>query len=153
MMNKNLMYVDGICKICGETNHEHANDCPGAVIESLTFRGTYEGPNCGRGCCGYTEGEVSGATVQEVFDRCVEGLVNSEAISYHCNISMVSSCDLEYPDIADAVNARRKEQHDRELAERAAATRRQKLAKLEAEKADLTPEAYERRLAAIMATT
>lgn len=150
-MNKNLMYVDGICKICGEANHEHTDDCPGVVIESLTFRGTYEGPNCGRGCCGYTEGEVSGETVQEVFDKCVDGLVASEAISCHCTISMVANCDLRYPDIADAVNVRRKAQHAQELAERTAAVRRQKLAKLEAEKADLTSEAYERRLAAIMA--
>jgi hypothetical protein len=153
MMNKSLMYAEGIYKICGEANQEHTNDCPGAVIESLTFRGTYEGPNCGRGCCGYTEGEVSGETVQEVFDRCVEGLVNSEAITFHCNISMVSGCDLEYPDITDAVNAKRKEQQDRKLAVRAASVRQQKLAKLEAEKADLTPEAYERRLSAIMSSS
>jgi len=76
-----------------------------------------------------------------------EGIINRKQQEIYNLAATVREARIEVE------NAKRKEQQDRELAERAAATRRQKLAKLEAEKADLTPEAYERRLAAIMATT
>lgn len=152
-MNKQMLYAAGICKLCGLEDGEHALECPGTLIESVRYEARYYGPNCGRGCCGYTEGEVEGGSVQEVFDKAADALAASEAITFRCDIRTFVSGVNDWPDITDAVNTRRRAQAEREEAARLAASKEAALKRLEAEKGDLTPEAYERRLAKILETS
>ncbi len=154
-MNKEILYNGDVCKLCGFGHRDHADDCPGRMIDGATFEVTYEGPRCLRSCCGYIEGSAAGATLEECVTDAAESL--TEAARHRCEARLVYVLDVP---IDDLVTAKLAALHDAKVAKRKAAelaaeqTRRENertraLAALEAERGDLTPEAYERRRAAL----
>lgn len=154
-MNKELLYDSNrLCKLCkaDRDDQEHTDDCPGKIIEGLTFYVHYEGPNCTRGCCGRSEGEVSS---EESFEDCVAKLVPATSDA----VRVYYTCRLAYEEsiaIGPMVEAERLRQRaEKEAKERAArevqaqkdfdAEKARDFAALMAQKDDLTPEAYSRR--------
>lgn len=156
-MNIDLLYRDGRqCKLC-DRSETHAVDCPGEILERLTYEVTYGGPNCNRSCCGYTDGASSGATLEEAVRRAAGAL--SETVSHSCEVRLVAEIDADINNVVREERDRQvavlKAKEATESAERAARRKAETIAhsltSLEMERPDLVPEAYERRKAEILA--
>lgn len=144
------------CKLCLAIDG-HTEDCPGKLLESCTFMMVYAGDSCPKGCCGDSHGEV--------FSTTRSGLLKAVAASVHdlyhvcCTAYRVVAEPVTEEELQAAIMARREEAHE-ELSRRAAEVaardaereRKKALALLEAERSDLLPEAYVRRLAALTTT-
>lgn len=152
-MDKTMLYnSDDCCKICGRSkDDDHEPECPGGVIDSLRIRVSYAGPNCTRGCCGYTDG-------CDVVDSVEEAVATAAAMVKDCHRYSVSwawtasdSHDL-YAEVEAKIKANDEAENLRREAAAEAAEeerRQQRLAALELERPDLTPEAYARKKEAL----
>lgn len=162
-MDLSLLYTtrddgDRICKLC-EANVDsdgHLYACPGIALDKLRFSIRVQGANCGRGCCGYTNETVEADTLESAIEQAASA--GSECVRPSYDAHMIYELD----DVSSQVQAvqlrKRAERKAKEAAEaearrvaELAEAKRRGLAALELERPDLTPEAYERRKAAISA--
>jgi len=148
----------GSCRMCGAGDdgsgwRDHAADCPGDVIERMAYEVTYEGPHCGSGCCGRTDGAAVGGTLEACVAEATTRL--AEAVRFYCEARLVFVLEgVDATGLVSAERDRRKAERDARLAAELAAAeaaqaqrrRHKALADLHAMRADLTPEAFERRL-------
>lgn len=152
-MNKELLLEsDGTCKLCRLID-DHTEECPGTVIERMSLYVKYSGRNCSRGCCGGVDGEFEAQSYDDAVESCASYV--EETIGFSADLRYVAEdCDIEHA--VKAVLAKRREaEKAKEAEEKAAAVEKQRqksLAALEAERVDLTPEAYERRKATLQAS-
>ena len=71
-LNLKLLYdAHGLCRLCSFIGGEHSDECPGTVLEGLIYEITYSGSNCRKGCCGSGEGAVTGKSLEEALDKVI----------------------------------------------------------------------------------
>lgn len=144
----------GICRLCGRERNDHEDGCDGELLDRLVYVAAWDGENCTRGCCGGRHGFVQRDTRAEALDALAE---ETEDL-VHVRVDLFRAVEEPYQsDELDARYAERRAARDRVAAERKTAElkadrakrRAAALAALEAERADYTPEAYDRKRAAI----
>lgn len=115
-----------------------------------------DGPNCNRGCCGYTNTSVEGPDLEVLYRDAVKAASDCARPTYSPRLVFeLPSIDVE---MRDCQARMREEEKQREEQERLQALRKKQLEakrsareSLERERPDLTPEAYARRLAEVEA--
>lgn len=152
-INTKLIYdEDGFCRLCSRQSDDHTDECPGSILHKLRYEVIYSGRNCSRGCCGTASGSNTGDTLMEAATATAQDV--SECVSYHVEARMVVDLD---DDIKALVRAEAQRLSDQKRAEEEAEEARDRIRVntdqfnwavqlLEAERGDLTPEAYERRM-------
>lgn len=145
-----------ICKLCELARSDgHAKDCGGRVLDGLYYEILVEGDNCTRGCCGYTNTRVRGASLEMIVEDAVRA--GSEAVSPSFGARAV--CDMALPnawlkEARERIEKRRADEEAAEKAKEAAEERKRSHAyaieQLECDKPDLSPEGYARRRAEIV---
>ena len=147
-MNKGMLYNEtDCCKICERSKEDdHAEGCPGDVIDHLVFRATFYGPLCTRSCCGSVEDFETDESLESLIATVARRV--QDCVSYTATLSYGTE---EGQSIKAEVDAKIKENDEAENLRREAAAaqakeavRLKKLAALELERPDLTPEAYAR---------
>jgi hypothetical protein len=162
-MDLQLLYTKGengarLCKLCDQDLDAdwHLEECPGLVLDKMTYEIRIDGANCGRGCCGYTHESVEADTLEGAIEQVAVAAPDCVYPSYSARLI------YDLPDVKDQVNkvwARIKKarniQEAEEKARREAQARveakKRDLERLELERPDLTSEAYGRRKAEIEA--
>lgn len=147
----------GICRLCEMPQYDHEEGCPGALLDNLQVQVEYAGDRCTRGCCGSTHGTVERDTRQAALEAAASKC--EDATCYlNATLRWVSTFDEET--VTDEVLGVVKQRRDAAAAKEAAAQAAKKaaeaegrraaaLAALEAERGDLTADAYERRKKAL----
>lgn len=145
------------CKLCDASLSidEHAEDCPGRVLEGLVYEIKVYGANCTRGCCGYTNTAVSGSDLASIVEDAVRA--GSDAVSPSFEARAVFEMGHPHALIEDArrrIEDRRREAEakkrvQQETQERLAA-RAAAYAQLAVDKPDLSEEGYARRRAQLV---
>lgn len=145
------------CKLCEASLSidEHADDCPGRVLEGLVYEIKVEGANCTRGCCGYTNTAVTGSDLASIAEDAVRA--GSDAVSPSFEARAVF--EMGYPKSlieaarrrieAQRLEAEAKKRTQQETQERLAA-RAAAYAQLAVDKPDLSEEGYARRRAQLV---
>lgn len=148
--------VQTFCKLCDAHLDfaEHAEDCPGRVLEALQYEIHVEGPNCARSCCGYTDTRVDGPSFEAIAEDAVRAGSDAIRVRYAGRVF----ADVELPSglIAAAAARIQKREEEKKAAEKAqreaeerAAAHQAALAQLEQDRPDLSEEGYARRKAQI----
>ena len=157
---------DGVCLLCGLLEDEdpgtgsfgHEADCPGRLLEGAQWTAHYTYGGCNCGCCRDSRGDNTRDTLEDLAAAVARDTYGKGNPSY-LDLSLTPHEDWsnELTSRAIAINTERFETEEAEEAAKAqaaaAATARARqtkaLAALEAERPDLTPEAYARRRAAL----
>lgn len=152
-INANLVYdEDGFCRLCSLHGGDHQDECPGSILGRMKYEVRYSGSNCTRGCCGSTRGTSSRDTLEDAVRDAVESVI--ECVDYSAEARVVFSLPVDVYSMMEAERDRiRKAQKDEEEAETtrwALKTNTEaftaSVRALEAERGDLTPEAFARRM-------
>lgn len=146
------------CKLCGAPRqpNAHEEDCPGRVLEGLSYEIKVTGDNCTRGCCGYTNTSVTGDSLASIAEEAV--LAGSAAVRPSFEARAIFEMGEPTALIEEArqrIEMRQKEEKAKLLAKKEAlkqaAARAAAYAQLAVDKPDLSEEGYARRLAQLVA--
>jgi hypothetical protein len=157
-MNKGMMYRDGRCVMCGvaseagsDTPRPHGDGCPGGVVERLAYSVTAK---FWRPDDGDADWSVCGPDAVEAAAKAAHRLFNCGCRPRHTvtlDVALAAGVDGGAARKTFALEIERldaEEKRDREERRRSAFERRRSedIAALEAEREDLKPEAYDRKL-------
>lgn len=152
-INTKLLYdEDGFCRLCSLHDGDHQDECPGSILHKLRYEITYRGRNCTRGCCGGTSGSNTGETLMDAV-RATAGDV-SECAYFSADARIVYELDddahslvaAEMKRVAEAKKAEEDAEEAREALRSNTEAFTWAVQSLEAERGDLTPEAFTRRM-------
>jgi hypothetical protein len=155
-INTNLLYDDdGFCRLCGLGKGEHTDECPGPFIHKLRYEVTYGGRNCHRGCCGGVNGYARGDTLAEAVTAASIALM--ECVSFRVEARIISEISEDVGSMVTAETKRIKQElrgltgtpNAQEALELNTKSFAYGVRALEAERGELKPEAYERRMQAL----
>lgn len=149
-MNKALLYDNDRCRLCGLDGRDHTDECPGRFIDAAEYEVSYSGPNLGRN--GDTEGFERADTLEDAIRAAGVSLADSVVAQFRAEARVIADIEVVTAQVKlvyDTVIADRRAKDD---AKKVAAQRARSLASLEAMRDDLTPWAYQRRLAAIQSS-
>ena len=158
MIDKALLYKDGVCKLCDLSGQKHTEGCPGTFIDNLEVAITYRGANCSRGCCGYSRGTATAPTLEAA----IEAVARDSREADHVSCTAFYQSEFYVANLSNRVHVTKIRQVGEEIAaersqedlEEKESERLRKIQdgkrlheELEAMKEDLNPVAYARRLA------
>lgn len=152
-MDKAMLYdCNDCCKICEQyKDADHKPECPGAVIDKMVFRASFYGRLCPCGCCGSVDDSETDESLESLIATVARRV--SECVSYKVTLTYGTEEGRSiYAEVQAQIMANDEaENRRREAAAEAAEEKRrqQRLATLELERPDLTPEAYARKKEAL----
>jgi hypothetical protein len=146
---------NGLCRLCGKhQSADHVPRCPGELLnrDDWKLRVTFEYGGCGRGCCPWTKGKAEANNITDLAQRVV-AITDGETPS-RVNLDLAYKGTPYVGDIHEEIRRIEKEAKELEESRERESERRERrdtyirsLRALEAERNDLVPAAYERRLA------
>jgi len=146
---------DGKCRLCGSDQYDdHAPKCPGVLLDLgyWNFRLSFSYGGCGRGCCPWQHDTMFSQDMTDLAGRFVKFTDGERLGPIDLGLSFTKSMDLDDDFNQETKRIRKAIQDAEEAKERETERKEQREAyersmeALETEKADLRPEAYERRL-------
>lgn len=152
-INTKLLYdEDGFCRLCSLPGEKHTEECPGSILHGLRYEVTYSGRYCTSGCCGGDSGSASSETLMGAVAMVAPAV--REFVTYSASARLVYRLNDDTKTLINQENERVAQlEREAEALEEARETLRsnteefsRSVQALEAEKGDLTPEAYTRRM-------
>lgn len=146
---------DGKCRLCGSDQYDdHAPKCPGVLLDSgyWEFRLSFSYGGCGRGCCPWQHETMTSQDMTDLAERYVKFIKGERRGRCELGLSFTKSMDLDDAFDQDVKRIEKADQDAEEAKEREAERKSMReayersLEALEAERGDLVPAAYERRL-------
>jgi hypothetical protein len=150
-VNEELLYDNDRCRLCGLDGRDHTDECPGRFIDAAQYEVTYSGANWGR--TGETEGYDRADTLEDAIRAAGVSLADSGVAQFRAEARVIADIEVVTAQVKLVYNTVIADRRAKDDAKKVAAQRARSLAALEAMRADLTPWAYQRRLAAINAST
>lgn len=149
---------EGRCKLCGGEENEHDPKCPGRLLnpDNIRFHLQFRFGGCYKGCCQWSHGVLESQSLLDVaksFLATVRGeRWQTDEIKIVIDPTYLDlDLDKNFKEMVTGIEKELQAQEEAKEKEEARTSRKDQyrlsLAFLEAEKADFTPEAYNRRLA------